>query len=126
MNLFNKITKLTPKDCFISEGNMVFIVKEGDIGQAIGKKGMNVKKLSAMIKKPIKILEYSSDASKFVSNIILPIKAKDIVQEGNKVIITAKNSYEKGQIFGRDKSNLKNIQFIVAKFFKDIQVEISF
>lgn len=125
MNLFNKITRLTPKDCFISEGNMVFIVKEGDIGQAIGKKGINVKKLSAMIKKPIKILEYSSDVCKFVANIILPIKAKEITQEGNKITIITKNSYEKGQIFGRDRSNLKNMQNIVSKFFKEIEIVIN-
>lgn len=125
MNLFNKITRLTPKDCFISEGNMVFIVKEGDIGQAIGKKGINVKKLSSIVKKPIKILEYSSDACKFVANIILPIKAKEVVQEGNKVTITTKNSYEKGQVFGRDRSNLKNMQNIVSKFFKEIEIIIN-
>lgn len=124
MNLFNQITKLTPKDCFKSNNNLVFIVKQGDIGKAIGKKGVNVKKLSSIIKKSVKIIEFNDDVCKFIANLILPIKAKEIQREDNKVIIIANNNYEKGQIFGREKSNLKEILSTISKFFKGIEINI--
>ena len=40
INLFEKITKARVKDCFLND-IIVFIVEEGDLGKAIGKKGFN-------------------------------------------------------------------------------------
>ena len=55
ISLFEKITKINAKDCFKSGAKLVFIVNPGYIGKAIGKGGVNIKKLESLFKKKIKI-----------------------------------------------------------------------
>ena len=43
--LFQDLTRTTVVDCVDAEDRLIFVVKEGDIGKAIGKKGENVAKL---------------------------------------------------------------------------------
>ena len=55
MNLFEQITKANLKDCFVDDnGLLTFIVQEGEIGKAIGKKAVNVKNLEKMLNRKIK------------------------------------------------------------------------
>ena len=57
INVFEKVTRSRVKDAFFDkDGILVFIVKQGEIGTAIGKKGVNVKKLSTVMKKKIKLI----------------------------------------------------------------------
>ncbi len=124
INIFGKLTKVNAKDCFYSENELVFVVKQADLTRAIGKQGVNIKKVSNLLKKKIKVIAFNDDIVKFVGNLIYPIKAKEIRKEDNKVIITAENNTDKGRIFGRSKENLKEIQGIVNKYFKDIELII--
>ena len=55
---FEKITRSHVKTVFFDKTNqIVFIVKEGEAGKAIGKGGSNIKRLSALMKKKVKAQE---------------------------------------------------------------------
>jgi len=117
INLFNSITGVTAKDCFFEDEKLVFLVKEGDMGKALGKAGIKVKKLKNMIKKEIKVIEYSEDIVKFVRNLIYPNEVQKIYKEDSIVFIEEPNNVIKGRIYGRDRKNLYYINEILKKYF---------
>ncbi len=117
INLFEKVTRSHVKDCFFSEDKLVFIVQPGQLRFALGKQGANVKRVSSLLKKDIRIYEFNPAPEKFVANLLYPIRPKEVVREDEEVIIRANDIREKGQIFGRDKVRLKRMQEIVSKYF---------
>ena len=42
LSIFSSVSKIVPKDCFESNGTLVFMVNKGDIGRAVGKKAGNI------------------------------------------------------------------------------------
>ena len=115
INVFEDVTKTTVKDV-IKTSELLFIVKEGDIARAIGRNGINIKRLGRLFRKKIRVVEYSKDAEKFVQNMIKPIESK-VYKEDKNVIIELKNSHEKAIIIGKNKRNLKELNKTVKKYF---------
>lgn len=123
MSLFETFTQAKLKDC-ISGDRLLFIVEEGQIGKAIGKKGINVKKIEGVLKKKIKIAEYSPDVLQFVRNLIYPLQVKGITKEENSIVVAAPDTNTRGLLIGRDRKNLNDLMSIVKRFFDvdDIKV----
>lgn len=61
IGLFESMTGATVKDCIFEDNKnkIVYVVKEGDMGLAIGKNGTNAQKVKETLNKPIDIIEYS-------------------------------------------------------------------
>ena len=74
MNLFESITQTKVKDCHKSDDELTFILDSIYMSKAIGKKGSNVKKLSQLLRKTIKVVEFNNDVIKFIENLISPVK----------------------------------------------------
>ena len=118
INIFERNTRAQVKDCFEEDGSLVFVVQPGQIGLAIGKKGVNIKKLTSVFKKKIKVIEFNPSPAKFFLSLIYPIRPENIKEDEDKLVVKAENNKQKGQIFGRDRTNLKRIQDIMNKYFK--------
>ena len=126
MNVFESVTKAKVVDAFIDMNErVVFIVEEGDMGKAIGKAGINIRRLGNMMKKNLRIIEFSDDAVKFVRNIIMPIKTENIGIESNLVVIKPGNTQSKAMLIGRNRAKLNEINMIVKRHFKNIEVKIA-
>ena len=121
INLFESLTKSKIKDCFVNN-IILFIVEDGYIGRAVGRKGRNVTMISRLIKKRIKLVEFNKSIEIFVKNLIYPIQGK-IYKENNLVCIELNKSSDKAIILGRDKKNLQELQNIVNKYF-DIKIKV--
>ena len=115
---FERLTGAHAKDIFYDKDKrLVFIVNHGEAGKAIGKKGSNINKLSYMIKKNIKIIEYNDDLIAFVKNIIEPLKADSYELEGEQLVIKSVSKTVKAALIGRDRANLKQLNAIVKRYF---------
>ncbi|MAG20394.1 NusA-like transcription termination signal-binding factor [archaeon] len=124
INLFEKITRASVKDVIVKENKMTFIVNEGNLGKAVGKGGVNVKKLENMFKKRIKIVEFKNDVCEFIRNLLLPLKISNIYKEDNLVKIKAEGMKIKSILIGRDKRNLKELRDTVKRYFQyDVEIE---
>jgi len=123
MSLFETLTQTKLKDCIIND-KVIFIVEENQIGKAIGKKGINVKKIENILKKKIKIAEFNSNVLQFIQNFIYPLKVKDIKEENKVITIIGPDTKTKGLLIGRDAKNLNNLKSIVKRYFDidDIKV----
>lgn len=116
INLFEKVTRAKVKDC-IFDDEITFIIEEGNVQRALGENNSNIRKISAMLKKPVKIIAFSETPEKFINNLIYPIRTK-IELKDNKIYITEKDVKLRGKIYGREKENLKKIKTLANKYFK--------
>ncbi|RLE43009.1 NusA-like transcription termination signal-binding factor [Candidatus Woesearchaeota archaeon] len=126
MSLFERMTKAKLKDCFVdSNGVLVFVVQNGDIGKALGKHGKMAMKITQKLNRKIKIVEYSQDLIKFIKNLILPYTVNAIEQEDDVVILKSDDTRVKGLLIGKNGKNLRNYESIVQRYFpiKEIKVE---
>jgi N utilization substance protein A len=110
INAFENVTGAPVKDCVIdTDGKTVyFIVDEGKIGIAIGKNGSSVKQAEHMIKKSIKIFEFSSDLAAFAKNLMPQSSDIKVKAEGEEIVIEVR--VDRGQrplLIGRDGKNIK-------------------
>jgi N utilization substance protein A len=91
--LFESMTGAMVKDCIIDEenGKVTFVVKNGDMGLAIGKKGATVTKVQNAVDKGVEIVEHSEDVTEFMKNIFSPAQIKGVKvlqKEGGEKIAT--------------------------------------
>ena len=121
MSLFEKTTRARLKDYFVDDNNtMTFVVHEVNLGKAIGKQAINVKKLENLLKRKIKILGFNPNPVKFTKNIVYPLKV-EVEQQETVIVIKANDTKTKAFLIGRNQSNLKNNLKIIQKYFKEIK-----
>src|SRR5439155_615586 len=76
--LFQDLTRTTVVDCVDATDKLIFVVKEGDIGKAIGKKGENIAKLKRLMNKDIHVVEYSDQPDLCVANVFRNFDVKGV------------------------------------------------
>lgn len=124
MSMFENITKTRIKDCFYDNSNLLtFVVSDVELGKAIGKRAANVKKIESLLKRKIKILGFNNSPLIFVKNLIYPLDL-EINQKDNVFYIKSTDLKTKSQLIGRDQSNIKNLNNIMNKYFKDFTIKI--
>ncbi len=123
ISVFEKVTRTQVKDCIVTPDKLVYIVVNGQIGAAIGKKGENVRRLHELLKRNLDIIEYSDDPEKFVRNIFhnFRIRSVEIEMRGRRIHATVSvESKDKGKIIGKDGRNLRLAKDILGRH-TDIQ-----
>jgi transcription termination/antitermination protein NusA len=126
IRLFEQITSSKLKDAFEVADLQVFVVESGQIGKAVGKSGINVKKLAEQLKKKIKIIEYSPDIKVFVKNTTFPLIPEEVTyDEENKIVtIIPKDLLSRGLMIGRQAIKLRETEKIIQRFFKIEEVKV--
>uniref|UniRef100_A0A7C3UJM6 Probable transcription termination protein NusA n=1 Tax=Geoglobus ahangari TaxID=113653 RepID=A0A7C3UJM6_9EURY len=115
--LFESLTGAIVKDCLIYDDRVVFLVRKGDMGLAIGKGGINVEKAREIIGKKVEIFEHSDNPAEFIENVFRPIKVTvKIVERGDKKIayVYASSQY-KGLIIGKGGKNINKVKELVRR-----------
>ncbi len=113
--LFEKMTGAGAKDCYEDTENkrLLFVVKNGDMGLAIGKGGEHINNVKKAIGKTIEIIEYSDDPVEFIKNAFHPIKVKNInvaINNGKRIAYVEVPTKEKGLAIGRDGKNIEKVK----------------
>lgn len=122
INFFESLTNAKVKE-LMDEEKITIIVDEGEIGKAIGKKGKNIKMIENMLRKRIKIVEFSKDPLKFTARFIYPIKAELIELKDNNIEISVKDRKTKGLLIGRERKNLNEIGKLLKEYF-NLEIKI--
>jgi len=103
---FENITGTEVRDCVCSEV-IYFLINPGKMALAIGKDGHNIKTAEKMLKKSIKIFEWSEDSEQFIKNLIPSVQKIDI--NGDKVTL-AIDMETRGMVIGKKGCNIKIIR----------------
>jgi len=125
-SLLERIAGVRVKDSFRDEeGETVyFIVEEGQLGKAIGKDGVHVKRLQQELGKKVRLVEFHPDVVSFIKSAIAPLTAEEIVEEAGSVMIKDSSKKTKSLLIGRGGKNLKLLNRAVKRFFQVEEVKV--
>jgi N utilization substance protein A len=129
--LFESITGASVRDCIVNEaqGRVIFIIKEGEIGMAIGKGGKKIHLLERMTGKKYEIIEYAEDIAQFIRNALKPARVQEIRvtqrPDGKKMVVISVNPRDKGVAIGKNGKNAERLRFLVKRYFQIENVSIT-
>ena len=122
INLFEKICHVSTTNCFIYNNSIIFAVPKGFVSKAVGKNGVNIKKISDIFGKRVKVIEMIEDLEnldKFIADIVDPIKFTKLDLINGEVTISA-GRQSKASLIGRNRSRQIELEAVLKKFF-DVQ-----
>ena len=125
-NLFSKITYVSTNHCFEYNHTIIFVVPRKFVMKAIGQNNSNLRKLSEILNKKIKIVAEPKgleDLKNFVSIITYPVKFKSLELKDNEVTINA-NIQSKASLIGKEKARLEEMENILGQYFGVRKVRI--
>ncbi|MEM1542115.1 MAG: NusA-like transcription termination signal-binding factor [Ignisphaera sp.] len=122
ISLFQDITGVTPKDCIVSEdlNLVVFVVDSDKLGQAIGRRGGNVKYVSKVIGRDIEVVGWAEDLKDFVKNIFMPARVyrvQLIDGRDKKVLYVYVDPKDKGLAIGKNGRNVTKARVLLNRYF---------
>ena len=119
ISLFQAYTGSTVRDCVEDENQLIFVVDRGEMAKAIGKRGSKIQELSDLLKKRIKVIEYSDDATEFIINALKPAQVKQVKitekPNGKNIAVAQVDPADKGMTIGRGGKNIELIRQIVKR-----------
>jgi len=119
--LFESMTGAMVKDCIVDDenGRVTFLVKKGDMGLAIGKKGSTVAKVQKALDKGVEVIEHSSDPVEFIKNLMAPAKIRSIrilqKENGEKIATVETDPKNKRIAIGRGGQNIERARLLARR-----------
>jgi N utilization substance protein A len=129
--LFESITGATVKDCIVDNdlNRIIFVVKEGNIGMAIGRRGKNIHLLEKMTGKKHEVIEHSENPTQFIRNALKPAKIDEIRiterLDGKTIAVVSVSPRYKGVAIGKNGRNAERIRFLAKRYFQIQNVSIT-
>ncbi|MCK5628063.1 NusA-like transcription termination signal-binding factor [Candidatus Bathyarchaeota archaeon] len=129
--LFENVSGASVKDCIIDEelARAIFIIKQGQVGIAIGKGGRNIHTLERMTGKKHEIIEYSEDPVQFIKNALKPAAVREVRitkrTDGRTMAVVSVNPKDKGVAIGKNGRNAERLRFLAKRYFQIQNVSIT-
>ncbi|MFQ6095094.1 MAG: NusA-like transcription termination signal-binding factor [Candidatus Bathyarchaeia archaeon] len=130
ISLFESITGAVARDCIIDDelNRIIFVIREGDAGMAIGRRGKNVALLEKMTGKRHEVIEFSDNPAQFLKNALKPARVKEIRiterPDGKLIAVVLVNPRDKGIAIGRNGRNAETLRFLARRYFQIHNVSI--
>lgn len=115
------LTKSTALDCLIDEkfDRIIFVIKGGDMGYAIGKKGDNIRRLQGVTGRKVEMVEFAEDLHEFLVNIFKPAQilrhACDDQTKKMNVVVSDKNDV--GIAIGKGGCTIEKARLLIRRFY---------
>jgi N utilization substance protein A len=119
--LFESMTGAMVKDLLVDEenGKLTFLVKKGDMGLAIGKRGSTVTKVQKTVDKGVEVIEHSDDPVEFITNLMAPAKLRSIrilqKENGEKIATIEADSRNKRTAIGKGGQNIERARLLAKR-----------
>jgi N utilization substance protein A len=121
--LLENLTGAIAKDCIMDsdENRIIYIIRPGDMGLAIGKNGSNIERTRKVIGRNVEIVEYAETPEEFLKNIIAPAKVRGIkinkTSEGHVVAQVTVDPHDKGMAIGKSGKNIAKTRALMKRHF---------
>ena len=117
------LTKATALDCIIDEKyeRIVYIIRPGDMGLAIGKKGENIRRMQNVLGKRIEMVEYAEERDEFIANIFRPVSISSVEKDPETGLLTISLSKRSdlGTAIGKKGANIEKARLLVRKYWAE-------
>ena len=114
------LTKSTAIDCLLDErfDRIIYVIRPGDMGLAIGKKGENIKKMQKVLGKKIEMVEYAEKPEEFMANMFRPASLARVTEgEDGRVDVVIGKKADLGIAIGRGGANVEKARLLFRRFF---------
>ena len=125
MNLFAKISRVSPSYCFQYNNMLIFVVPKPRVIYAIGKDNSNLQKLSQILKKRIRVVaqptaKNQESIKNFITTLVFPVEFNNLeakpTEKPSEITITATRE-SKARLIGRSRIRQKELQDILEQYF---------
>ena len=119
--LFENMTGAMVKDCIIDDDNnkVTFVVKQGDMGLAIGKRGSTVSKVQRAVDRGVEVIEYNEDPAQFIRNILSPAELQSVKistrKTGEKIATVSTDNTNKRIAIGKNGINIERAKLLANR-----------
>jgi N utilization substance protein A len=125
------LTKSIAIDCIVDDpfDRIIYVVKKGDMGLAIGKNGDNIRRMQRVLGRRIEMVEEGDSLDEFVRNILRPIDVlkTEAVPDTDKTRIVINKRGDLGIAIGRGGCNVEKLRLLCRRMYNaeisDIIVE---
>jgi transcription antitermination factor NusA-like protein len=120
LNLFGKISQVRTQFCFKYNEVIVFCVPKPMVAKAVGMGGRNIRKISEILRKRVKVVAHPQDignAEEFIRAVVSPVEFNSVEVTDDQIIINA-GSQSKAALIGRNRRRFLEMQKLVRDFFK--------
>jgi N utilization substance protein A len=115
------LTRSTALDCVIDDrfDRVIYVIRQGDMGLAIGKKGDNIKRLQNVLGKRIEMVEFADDPDTFITNIFKPAEVVGIERgaDASPVNVLVSKKSDLGIAIGKGGCNIEKARIICRRFY---------
>jgi len=131
ISMFHSVTGATARDCLIDDklNRLIFVVAKGQMGLAIGKEGVTVKKIERSMKRPVEVVEWADAVEDLVKN-ALGAKYVQRVEmadrlDGTKGVVVYVDPRKKGAVLGLGGKNAEKFRMLAKRYFGISNVQIT-
>jgi N utilization substance protein A len=114
------LTRATALDCVIDDrfDRVIYVIRQGDMGLAIGKKGDNIKRLQTVLGRRIEMVEYAEEPGAFVTNIFKPAEVVRIERgpDDGPVNVLVNKKSDLGIAIGKAGCNIEKARLLCRRF----------
>lgn len=121
--LFQSVTGASVEDCIVDDKNdrIIFVVKKGNVGLAIGRGGRKIRLLERILRKRLEVVEYMDDVRDFLVNALRPVKVQSVRlterPDGRKIAVITVDPRDKARAIGRNGRNAEKLRLLARKYF---------
>lgn len=115
------LTKATALDCVIDDrfDRVIYVIRQGDMGLAIGKKGENIKRLQNVLGKRIEMVEFAETPDAFIANIFKPAEVTKVERPSpdTPVNVLVRQRSDLGIAIGKAGCNIEKARILTRRFY---------
>jgi len=115
------LTKSTALDCVIDLhfDRIIYVIKNGDMGIAIGRHGENINKLQRVLGKRIEMVEEAVGMEDFVRNLFKPAEVSRVFrdEDNNMITVYLQRKADLGIAIGKGGSNVEKARILCKRYF---------
>lgn len=125
--MFERSTGAELKDVIEEDDRIIFVVVEGQVGRALGKGAMNLKRLRETLQKEVVLLGYAADREQFLKNVLHRHKVENVEWEDRNGDIIAHVKIpqeEKGKAIGKGGRNIQMVRMLMKRHHQVADVSL--
>ena len=126
-SMFERLTGAELKDVIEEEDRVIFVVVEGQVGRAVGKGAINLKRLRESLGKEIALFGYSADREQFLKNLFHRFQVESVEWEdrnGDIIAHVKLPQEEKGKAIGKGGKNIQLARMLMKRHHQVADVSL--